>query len=82
MNSMKYVAASLAVTGVLMLVAGPFWAVLASDVGRTEENFGLGDGTVHGEWLPGQVFLMVAGAVLCLAAVVAANLSRRSDADE
>ncbi|GEM_PF-2550604 len=82
MNSMKYVAASLAVAGVVMFVAGPFWAVLASDVGRTEENFGLGDGTVHGEWLPGQVFLMVAGTILCLAAVVAAYMSRRSDTDD
>lgn len=82
MSPLKYVAASLAVAGVVMLVAGPFWAVLASDVGRTEENFGLGDGTVHGDWLPGQVFLMVVGAVLCVAAVVAGYWSRRSGADE
>ncbi|MHA7289751.1 hypothetical protein ACX80V_08910 [Arthrobacter sp. MDT3-24] len=82
MNSMKYVAASLAVAGVVMLVAGPFWAVLAADFGTTEENFGLGDGTVDGEWLPGQIFLMLGGAVLCLAAVVAAYMARRSDADE
>ncbi|MET3203519.1 MULTISPECIES: hypothetical protein [unclassified Arthrobacter] len=53
MNSETYVAASLAVAGVVMLVPGPFWAVLASDFGTTEENFGLGDGTVGGEWLPG-----------------------------
>ncbi|ALV42296.1 hypothetical protein AU252_15035 [Pseudarthrobacter sulfonivorans] len=79
---MKYVAAPLAVAGVVMLVAGPFWAVLASDFGTMEENFGLGDGTVDGEWLPGQIFLMVGGAVLCLAAVVAAYMARRSGADE
>ncbi|MCO4237617.1 hypothetical protein [Pseudarthrobacter raffinosi] len=78
MNSMKYVAASLAVSGVVMIVAGPFWAVLASDFGTTAGNFGLGDGTVVGEWLPGQIFLMVGGAVLCLAAYMA----RRSDTDE
>ncbi|MGY4541843.1 hypothetical protein ACVWY0_001756 [Arthrobacter sp. UYNi723] len=82
MNSMKYVAASLAVSGVVMLVAGPSWAVLASDFGTMEENFGLGDGTVDGEWLTGQIVLMVGGAVLCLAAVVAANMARRSDTDE
>ncbi|RAX44443.1 hypothetical protein DQ354_15010 [Arthrobacter sp. AQ5-06] len=79
---MKYVAASLAVAGVVMLVGGPFWTVLASDIGSTEENFGLGDGTVNGEWLPGQIFLMVGGAALCLAAVVAAYMARRSDTDE
>ncbi|MCO4276637.1 hypothetical protein NG701_19830 [Pseudarthrobacter sp. HLT3-5] len=82
MNSMKYVAASLAVAGVVMLVAGPLWAVLASDFGTAEENFGLGDGTVDGAWLPGQIFLMVGGAVLCLAAVVAAYRARRRDTDE
>ena len=82
MNSMKYVAASLAAAGVVMLVAGPFWAVLASDFGTPEENFGLGDGTVDGVWLPGQIFLMVGGTVLCLAAVVAAYMARRSDTDE
>ncbi len=82
MNSMKYAAASLAAAGVVMLVGGPFWAVLASDIGSTEENFGLGDGTVNGEWLPGQIFLMVGGAVLCLAAVVVAYMARRSDTDE
>ena len=82
MSSLKYVAAGLAVAGVVMLVAGPFWAVLDSDVGSTEENFGLGDGTVPGEWLPGQIFLMVGGAVLCVAAVVAAYMARRSDADD
>ncbi len=82
MNSVKYVAASLAVAGVVMLAGGPFWAVLASDTGSTEENFGLGDGTVNGEWLPGQIFLMVGGAALCLAAVVAAYMARRSDTDE
>ncbi|QHK20259.1 hypothetical protein GU243_11535 [Pseudarthrobacter psychrotolerans] len=82
MNSIKYVAASLAVAGAVMLVAGPFWAVLASDFGTTDENFGLGDGTVDGEWLPGQIFLMVGGAVTCLAAVVAAYVARRSDTDE
>jgi hypothetical protein len=63
-------------------VAGPFWAVLDSDIGRTDENFGLGDGTVHGEWLSGQVFLMVAGAVLCVAAVITVYLSRRRDEDD
>lgn len=36
MNSLKYVAAGLAVAGVVMLVAGPFWAVLDSDIGRTQ----------------------------------------------
>ncbi len=82
MNSMKYVAASLAGAGVVMIVAGPLWAVLASDFGTTDENFGLGDGTVDGEWLPGQIFLMVGGAVLCLAAVVAAYIARRSDTNE
>ncbi|MBE4718937.1 hypothetical protein [Pseudarthrobacter sp. AB1] len=82
MTSMKYVAASLAVAGGVMLVAGPFWAVLASDFGTTEDNFGLGDGTVGGEWLPGQILLMVGGAALCLAAVVAAYTARRSDTDE
>jgi hypothetical protein len=81
-GSLKYVAAGLAVAGVLMLVAGPLWAVLDSSLGSSEENFGLGDGTVPGEWLPGQIFLMVGGAVLCVAAVVAAYVARRSDADE
>lgn len=79
MNSLKYVAAGLAVAGVMMLVAGPFWAVLDSDIGRTQENFGLGDGTVHGDWLPGQIVLMVGGAVLCVAAVLVAYLSRRGE---
>jgi hypothetical protein len=82
MNSMKYVAASLAVVGVVMLVAGPFWAVFASDFGTTQENFGLGDGTVDGEWLPGQAVLMVGGAFLCLAAPAAAYMARRSDTDD
>jgi drug/metabolite transporter (DMT)-like permease len=82
MKSLRYVAAGLAVAGVVMLVAGPFWAVMASDIGRSEENFGLGDGTVNGEWLPGQVFLMVGGAVFCVAAVVTAYLSRRGHADD
>lgn len=31
---------------------------------------------------PGQIFLMVGGAVLCLAAVAAAYMARRSDTDE
>ncbi|BAS10688.1 hypothetical protein AHiyo4_41100 [Arthrobacter sp. Hiyo4] len=31
---------------------------------------------------PGQIFLMVGGAVLFLAAVGAANMARRSDPDE
>jgi hypothetical protein len=79
---LKYAAPALAVAGVLMLMAGPFWAVLDSEFGRTDENFGLGNGTVPGEWLPGQVFLMVAGAVLCVVAVVAAYVAQRSNADE
>lgn len=82
MRTLRYVAAGLAAAGVVVLVAGPFWAVLASDVGRTDENFGFGDGAVHGEWLLGQVFLMVGGAVLCVAAVVTSHLSRRDNADE
>ncbi|WP_131683814.1 hypothetical protein [Pseudarthrobacter sp. YALA5] len=81
-SPLKYAAAGLAVAGVLMLVAGPLWAVLDSNLGSSEENFGLGDGTVPGEWLPGQIFLMVGGAVLCVAAVVAAYVARRSDVDE
>lgn len=81
-SSLKYVAAGLAVAGVVMLVAGPLWAVLDSNFGSSEENFRLGDGTVPGEWLPGQIFLMVGGAVLCGAAVLAAYVARRSDADE
>jgi hypothetical protein len=78
----QYLAAALAVAGVAMLVAGPLWAVIDSDIGRTDENFGLGDGTVHGEWLPGQVFLMIAGGVFCVAAVAAAVVAGRGGADE
>lgn len=65
-----------------MLLAGPLWAVIDSGIGRTEENFGLGDGTVYGDWLPGQVFLMVGGMFLCVGAVVAAYVSGRGGADE
>ena len=82
MNIWKYLAASFAVAGVVLMIAGPLWALLDSDFGTSSESFGLGDGTVHGEWLPGQIVLMVLGAVFCVLAIGAGLASRREDAGD
>lgn len=82
MTIWKYLAASFAIAGVVLMLAGPLWALIDSDFGTGSENFGLGDGTVHGEWLPGQIVLMVLGGVFCVLAIAAALMLRREDGKE
>jgi hypothetical protein len=73
----KYLAAALAIAGVVLLLAGPLWVVIAAVPFPADDNLGLGDGTVRGPWQAGQLILMVLGAVLCMLAVAAAVASRR-----